>query len=403
MTLSWDDARRTARELARLLPADDVPLPEAIGRGLATDITARCDLPGFDTSAMDGWAVAGPGPWRVTARVLAGEAPQFRLAAGEAVEIATGAAVPAGGEAVVRSEDGQLDAAGLLTATTPVDARYLRPRGEECRAGDVLVPAGSIVTPAIAGLAAAAGLDALSVRRRPVAHLLRLGDEIVEFGVPPWGRVRDSLSPQLPAWIAALGGNCPVIRPVPDDAGLLVEALRGAGPCDLILTTGGTAAGPVDHLHRALAAVGAELVIDTVAVRPGHPMLLARLGDVPIVGLPGNPQSAVVALMTLAAPLLAAQQGLPAAELPLVRLTADATAPATENRLLLGTLGPAGFAAVNHLGSAMLRGLAAADGFAVLPPGGARAGADVPWLALPTYRSAGMPRLRPAASRPGEP
>ena len=112
-------------------------------------------------------------------------------------------------------------------------------------------------------------------------------------------------------------------------------------------------------------------------------MLLAHLNGVPIVGLPGNPQSAVVALMTLAAPLLAGQLGATDPELPHVRLGADTQAPEREHRLVLGTLGPDGFAAVPHLGSAMLRGLAAAEGFAVVPPGGARAGDTVRWLALP--------------------
>jgi molybdopterin molybdotransferase len=163
-----------------------------------------------------------------------------------------------------------------------------------------------------------------------------------------------------------------------------VEAIgRASAAADVVVTTGGTAAGPVDHLHAAVAALGGEFLVDSVAVRPGHPMALARLETAWLLGLPGNPQSAVVSLLSLGQPLLDSMLGRPAPVLPEVDLESSAPAPPREHRLLACRLSDGRALPVAHLGSAMLRGLAAADGFAVLPPGGAGAGERVAWLALP--------------------
>jgi molybdopterin molybdotransferase len=152
---------------------------------------------------------------------------------------------------------------------------------------------------------------------------------------------------------------------------------------DIVMTTGGTAAGPVDHLHTAVGRLGGEFLVDSVAVRPGHPMALARIGATWLLALPGNPQSAIVALLSLGQPLIGALLGRPSLDLPLVELGEAATAPDGEHRLLAARLIGGRALPVRHLGSAMLRGLAAADGFAVLPPGGAADGDRVEWLGLP--------------------
>ena len=382
MTAGWDDARAAARSVAQRLPSEQVPLPAAVGRTLADPVIARCDLPGFDTSAMDGWAVAGPGPWQIVAEILAGGAPGRTLNAGEAAAIATGAAVPRGADEVIRSEDGTV-AADVLAARRVEPGHHIRPQGEECRIGEELAVAGSVVTPAVAGLLAAAGTDDVAVVREPRIHLLLLGDELLDHGIPAVGQVRDSLGPQLPGWLVRLGGSVSGITRVADTVPALVAALTQVTDADVIVTTGGTAAGPVDCLHPALAQVGASLVVDSVAVRPGHPMLLALWQATPVLGLPGNPQSAVVALVTLGAPLLRAMLGRPESGFPEVILDTGLSAPARENRLVLGTVADGRFTAASHLGSAMLRGLAAAQGFAVLPHGGAAAGTAVRWLPLP--------------------
>lgn len=382
MSIGWDEARAVARSAGSRLPGVEVPVADAVGRTLAEPVAARCDLPGFDTSAMDGWAVAGDGPWPVVADILAGATPERTLRPGEAAAIATGAAVPDGADEVIRSEDGTV-ADGVLSARRASAGHHIRPRGEECARDEVLAPAGSIVTPALAGLLAAAGNDTLPVVREPRLHLLLLGDELLERGVPGVGQVRDSLGPQLPGWIERMGATVRGVTRVPDTVEALVAALRGVTDADVIVTTGGTAAGPVDCLHAALGEVGASLLVDSVAVRPGHPMMLASWQGTPVLGLPGNPQSAVVSLVTLGAPLLRGLLGRPEPRSTEIVLDSGLAAPKQENRLVLGTVADGRFTATSHLGSAMLRGLAAAEGFAVLPHGGAAAGTAVRWLPLP--------------------
>ena len=225
--------------------------------------------------------------------------------------------------------------------------------------------------------------------------MVLFGDELVDAGVPAPGLVRDSLGPQVPAWVARLGGPVVSVERCEDTLAAHVTAIgRASTRADLVLTTGGTAAGPVDHLHTAIAECGGRILVDSVAVRPGHPMLAATLPgahaeqerSVWLVGLPGNPQSAIVTLMSLAAPVLAGLAGLASgdpAALPTLTLAEPVRAPAHEDRLVLGTRSGDSFTPGTHLGSGMLRGLAFATGFAVVPAGGADSGSSVRWLALP--------------------
>jgi molybdopterin molybdotransferase len=260
------------------------------------------------------------------------------------------------------------------------------------------MPAGAAITPALLGLAAACGYDDLAVRPAPRASVLVFGDELLSAGLPGAGRIRDALGPQLPGWLRRLGAS--VDGPA---AGLGVDTLeahvaaiataldQGA---DLVCTTGGTMRGPVDHLHPALAELAGEYVVNTVAVRPGFPMVLAAL-PAPgrrtglVVGLPGNPQSAVIALVTLVAPVLAGWAGRPAPDLsrlPRVRLGGSVPGRDDHTHLALVRRDPASGRVhlLPHAGSAMLRGLAGAIGFAVIAPGTTGAAGDrVPLVPLP--------------------
>ncbi|MFF8834061.1 molybdopterin molybdotransferase MoeA [Streptomyces sp. NPDC015130] len=437
---AWPAARTTAADAgaaARAARAGrgtrgplDVPLGAALGRVLAGPLLALTDLPSFDTSAMDGWAVAGPGPWTVREEdaVLAGHAPATALADGEAVRIATGARVPAGTSAVVRSEHSRTEdppaedsrtedppaedsrtedspaedsrtedspaepdsgpPAPVLHALREVRTRQdIRPRGQECRAGDELLPAGSAVTPAVLGLAAAAGYDTLPVLPRPRVEILVLGDELLTAGLPHEGLIRDALGPMLGPWLETLGAEVLATRRIGDDAEELYTAVTGS-TADLLITTGGTAAGPVDHLHRVLDAAGATLLVDGVKVRPGHPMLLARLaGEDPrhLVGLPGNPLAAVSGLLTLAEPLLAALAGSAGGPHrgPGVPVRDEVQGHPHDTRLVPVVRRADRAVPLHYNGPAMLRGIAAADGLAVVPPGGARPGQALEILGLP--------------------
>ena len=387
----WDEARAAlAAELRSLEPVRHV-LAGCDGLVLAEDLVALCALPSFDTSAMDGWAVSGPGPWNLVGESLAGRPVPGPLSSGQAVVIATGGVVPEGADAVVRSEDGKVRALGgreVLSAPDPHGPTHVRPAGEECADGEMLAPAGTVLNPALIGLAAAAGHDELLVVPSPRVALVLFGDELATAGVPRRGLVRDSLGPQVPAWVARMGVDVVLVERCEDSLVSHVEAIRRAtAAADVVLTTGGTAAGPVDHLHAAIAMCEGEVVVDSVAVRPGHPMLAATLdrGRTWLVGLPGNPQSAIVTLMSLGAPILAGLAGRAALpDLDEVACSEAVGAPAHEDRLVLGRLVEGEFVPGSHLGSGMLRGLSAATGFAVLPPGGVAAGATVRWLPLPT-------------------
>ncbi len=379
----FDTAREAAHASGEPLGTETVPLRLGHRRVLAADVHAATDLPPFAASAMDGWAVSGTGPWIVAGAVLAGVLPSATLSRGQATAIATGAAVPFGTTAVVRREDATI-AGALLTAGVEA-GRHIRPAGEEAARGTLLLTAGTVLGPAHLGVAAAAGADVLEVVRRPVARLLVLGDELLDHGIPHAGWIRDSLGPQVPAWLARLDVDCVGVERVTDTLDAHIEAIEAVADAELVVTTGGTAAGPADHLHRAIGALGGTLVVDSVSLRPGHPMLLARLpGRRWLLGLPGNPQSAVAALLTLGAPLVAALLGTPLPQLGLTTSDVALLAPPSATRLVLATL-EAGLAVpTDHHGSGMLRGLAVADGYAVVPPGGALPGDLLRWLPLPT-------------------
>ncbi|MFE2288557.1 molybdopterin molybdotransferase MoeA [Streptomyces sp. NPDC059443] len=390
---SWLRARETATRAGSGVRGRThrVPLADALGEVLAEPLDALIDLPSFDTSAMDGWAVAGPGPWTIRRGqdALAGCELPAPLADGEAVRIATGARIPADTTAVIRSEHSH-ETSSLLYAERPVSTgQDIRPRGQECRSGDLLLPAGSLVTPAVLGLAAAAGYDELTTRPRPRVEVLVLGDELLTEGRPHDGLIRDALSPMLAPWLTRLGAEVVATRRFGDDpagAEALLEAIT-TSPADLVITTGGTASGPVDHVHPVLARAGAELLVDGVSVRPGHPMLLARLGGRAdgrhLVGLPGNPLAAVSGLLTLAEPLLRALAGRSARPRYTAPVQGDVPGHPHDTRLVPVLLTDEHAVPLRYNGPAMLRGVAAADALAVVPPNGARSGQEVEILDLP--------------------
>ncbi|GAA4678281.1 molybdopterin molybdotransferase MoeA [Phytohabitans rumicis] len=391
--VGWVQARSRVYSagLAAAPPAVAVPLGEADGHTLAEPLTTLTDLPAFPTSSVDGWAVRGPGPWRVVGRVLAGGSPPPLDEDGTTVEIATGAMLPAGVTAVLRIEE-STRTGGLVIGTPRAQPEWRAP-GEEARRGEVLLPAGAAVNPGVVGLAASCGYDTLSVRRPPKAAVLVFGDELLTAGLPGAGRVRDALGVPVPAWLRRFGAESgPFVGPVEDTLGAHVSAIQKAlEKADLVCTTGGTMRGPVDHLHPALEELGGEYVVNSVAVRPGFPMLVATVPGPDgrprfLAGLPGNPQSAIVALVSLVAPLLAGLHGRPEPALPQVTLVEAVPGRGDYTHLALVRVDPVDRTAhpVRHVGSAMLRGLAQADGFAVIAPGTTgEPGAVVPFVPLP--------------------
>ena len=310
--LPVDEAR--ARMLAEVaaLPAEPVAIEASVGRVLAEDVRAVRDQPPFAASAMDGWAVRAadtPGSLRIVGESAAGHGYPGQVGAGEAVRIFTGAALPAGCDAMVIQEDATRDAA---TVTVPaVEAGHnIRPAGGDFKAGAALLSRGVRIDPWRLSLAAAAGRAELSVTRRPCVALFSTGEEIVEAPARPGPfQIYDSGSRALEALIAGWGGEVSRARPVKDELEATVYALRHAAG-DLVVTIGGASVGDHDLVRTAAEALGLQMKVASVAVRPGKPTFFGVLEDGRrLLGLPGNPASAMVCAELFLKPMLAAYQG----------------------------------------------------------------------------------------------
>ncbi|MDX8028980.1 molybdopterin molybdotransferase MoeA [Lentzea sp. BCCO 10_0856] len=411
MNMPWTLARQTAREAAKPLDAVEVPLADGLGLALASAVRALADQPTCDTSAMDGYAVCGPGPWTAVGRVAAGDpVPGVRLGAGEAFAVATGAPVPDGSDYVIPVELCAVEGA-LVRGALSQPGKHIRRRGEDWSAGDELVPAGSPVTPAVLGLAAAAGHNTLLVHRRPRVAVIVTGDELLHSGPPHPGRVRDAISPMLPGLLAgadllgtthlrddpsALAGTLTIAEadnpPTPASALTTTETDNPPTPAstlttaeaDVLVTCGATSVGPADHLRRVLADLGAEILVSGVSCRPGHPMLLAVLPDGRrVVGLPGNPFAALAAVLTLLQPLLDALGGRTVRP-PITAWLPDVGAHLRDTRLIPVTRTGATAVPVGHDRPGSLWGAALADALAVVPPG--HVGGEVELLAYAGQR-----------------
>ncbi|MFG2485468.1 molybdopterin molybdotransferase MoeA [Streptomyces virginiae] len=368
--VSWARARVLAHGAARPLPARTVPLRDAAGLTLADGLPTLRPLPGFDTAAMDGYAVSGTGPWRVRAAVRAGAPWAGVLGAAQCVEISTGAEVPAGAHAVLPLESAVTTDDGRVSGPVPPPGRHIRRTGEDAPAGHRLAPSGTRIGPALLGLAASCGHDTLPVRPRPRVGVLVTGDELDHAGVPGPGRVRDALGPLLPALIAELGGETTEVGYVPDrPAGRLSGAVRAVRDADVVVVTGSTSVGATDQLRRLLADAGARMVVDTVACRPGHPMLLAEPApDRWVVGLPGNPYAALVAARTLLGPLIAGLSGRALDPLPHVPVHGRVRPAPGPTRLVPVTWDGARARIADGHRAAFLQGAAVGDALAAIPP-----------------------------------
>lgn len=381
---TWPQARQIAYDTAELSSIAELAIPDSIGATTAEPILALVDLPPADISAMDGYAVAGDGPWLAKGTLHAGQGKAtFSLAAGEAAEIATGAVVPVGATAVLPYEfaaalDGVIRDTG--GGTRRHTRRHIRRRGCEVTRGTPVILPGTVVTPVIAGLAASVGYDRLRVRPRARVSLLVTGNELIGEGIPRDGRTRDALGPMLPGLIEHLGGRVIEHLAVSDDADALRTALTAARG-DIVVTTGATSMGRQDYLLAALAGLGAQLRITGVACRPGHPQILATMPGSVVVGLPGNPLAAVAAAYTILAPLLDGMAGRRMARGAQVKLVDGTIGDQQRTRLVPVVRDGTGARPTGRDRAAMLWGLADADALAVVPPGWA--GGTVQAFSLP--------------------
>lgn len=316
--LSFDDA--LGRVLSDVAPAglERVDAALAIGRVLAADVLAPADVPAFDRSTMDGYAVrsadlaGGPCRLPVLGESAAGGAWPGALARGAVTRIFTGAPLPEGADAVVMQEDVTRDGDHAHFARAVSPGTSVHRVGSDLRAGAVVLAAGTRLTPF--HVAALVGVEALrvSVARRPVVSIVLTGDELRDAGTPASaGRIVDVLGPSLAALVSACGGVARVEAAVGDDRdavrATVRAALRGA---DVVLTVGGVSVGDRDVVRDALEAEGVALDFWRVAIKPGKPLCLGRSRDgVRVLGLPGNPSSALLTFVLFGAPLLRALQG----------------------------------------------------------------------------------------------
>ncbi len=296
----------------RALPPETVALGAAHRRVLAADASAISDLPPFDSSAMDGYAVRAadtPGTLRVSGHSAAGHPARNMLQAGEAIEISTGAVVPAGADAVVQVER-VVTRGGEIEAEAVEPGENIRPRGGDVHTGDVVVSAGVELGPTQLGALAAAGVAEVACGRAPQVVVLPTGSELRSPGTPLGpGEIYESNSTLLAAQLASAGAQAVTLAPVADDENATRAALERGLAADVLLTSGGVSVGPHDLVRTLLAELGVEEVFWGVAVRPGKPLFFGVRGSTLVFGLPGNPVSTLVSFELFVRPALAALQG----------------------------------------------------------------------------------------------
>lgn len=373
--IPFEEAERMLE--ANLAPTDrieNVPLKGAAGRALAHDVVAPMDVPPFDRSAMDGYAVrardttgAAPVSPRALKRVgvvHAGEAPRKPVGPDECFQIATGAPIPKGADAVIMVERTRLEGGRVLLEAAVTAGENVTPRGRDLRQGTVALGRGLPLTPARLGAMAALGLARAAVYGRPKVTLISTGSEIRPPGEPLGpGQIYDSNSTSLAALLEAHGVRLAPLGLVHDDSGALRHALDQAQGSDLILVTGSSSAGEKDLLVPLLQRHG-EILFHGVDVRPGKPLLLARHGKEPLLGLAGNPASCLLMAYVLVVPALRRFQHLEPRWEPTVQATLaqDVRSPAGKRHFLPVRLRD-GRAESTYKESDTITSLADADGY----------------------------------------
>jgi molybdopterin molybdotransferase len=316
--LSFETALTRVLDAARRLDVETVELGDAAGRVLAEDLSAEQPLPPFDYSAMDGYALAsrdlsGPGPWSLPVR---GESRTGRPAAphepGSACRIFTGAELPTGADSVVLQEDverSQTDV--VLLSQKPSAGDNVRRRGEDLERGQTALRTGQRLSAAQIGLAAALNRSRLTVARRPRVSIACTGDELRKAGSAERpGTIPNSNGPALAAAVVGAGGIARELEPIGDDRERATSALRAAlRDTDLLVTVGGVSVGDHDVVRPALEAAGVDLEFWKVRLKPGKPLVFGRMGPTLVLGVPGNPVSALVTFLLFGVPLLRTMQG----------------------------------------------------------------------------------------------
>jgi len=318
--ISFDEAIELIRAIAKPLGTESVALAKAAGRVLASPVVARIDSPRSNVSAMDGYAAREtdldtlPVSLRIVGESLAGRGWAGEIAPGECVRIFTGAPVPSGADRVVIQENVRREGDLAIIAERPGSAHHVRTRGSDFAAGEELLPSGRLLDARATVAAAAADVAELAVARRPLIHILSTGDELAEPGA---ATERDDAVPESVSFgVAAMaehwGAECVGRTRLRDDLEAMYETATAATEAaDVVVVTGGASVGEKDLAKAMFEPLGLELIFSKVAIKPGKPVWLGRVREKLVIGLPGNPTSALVTARLMLAPLLAGLTGQP--------------------------------------------------------------------------------------------
>jgi len=377
-------AEARARILAALAPlgAETVPVADGFGRVLAEDVVARVTQPPAAVSAMDGYAVrgadvaAGPTTLSQIGAVPAGAAFLGTVGPGECVRIFTGAPLPMGTDTIVIQENVRAEGVRIEVTEATMPGRFVRPAGLDFRTGDIGVAAGTVIGVRHLALAAAMNHPWLRVARKPRVAILATGDEVVMPGEPiAPNQIVSSNGLALAAFVRSWGGEPVQLGIAPDRADALQAMAAGARGADLLVTTGGASVGEHDLVRSALGARGLELDFWQIAMRPGKPLMFGRIGDTPMLGLPGNPVSSLVCSEIFLRPILLRLQGAADGAAPLREASLGADLPANDRRedylratLSRGADGETIATAFGKQDSSMLSLLARADALLIRAP-----------------------------------
>jgi len=395
--LPVDEAKSRILAGVKPLPAETVKLDRALGRVLARDLKATRDQPPFAASAMDGYAVraadiaSAPARLKVIGIAPAGHAFAGTVRTGEAVRIFTGGPVPRGADTIVIQENTETDGDHVVIKQAPVPGHSVRGKGLDFRKGETLIKSGMRLDASAIGLAAAMNLPVLPLRRPPKVTLFTTGDELVPVGGKPNpDQIVSSNSIALAAFIRNFGGIPRDLGIIPDRLAATVRAIGRAQGSDILVTTGGASVGDHDFVREALIAAGIGIDFWKIAMRPGKPLMFGRKGSLRVIGLPGNPVSALVCARLFLKPLLDALLGLPPEPEP--RLARLAVAMAANDmrqdyvRAVLTADAEGGLTVrpFPRQDSSMLRTLVEATGLIIRPPRApaAPAGSLVPVLPI---------------------
>jgi molybdopterin molybdotransferase len=380
--ISVEDARARILGALTATPAETIPLASGWGRVLARPVLSRVTQPPADVSSMDGYAVRAADAAAGAELAVIGTAPAGHpfagaVGVGQAVRIFTGGIIPAGADAILLQEDAEASKGRVRVMEAVRAGRWIRPQGLDFAADEVLLPAGRRLTARDIGLAAAANTPWLAVHRAPRIGILATGDEIALPGDPiPPGGIVSSNAHALAALVRAGGGD-PLVLPIaPDDSQAIAEAAVAARACDLLVTTGGASVGDHDLVQSALGPQGFTLDFWKIAMRPGKPLIWGSLGATPVLGLPGNPVSALVCSVLFLLPALDRLSGLPGAAPRTIRASTGTALPENDRRfdhlrarLEAGPDGTAVATAFPVQDSSMMKTLARADALILRAPG----------------------------------